>query len=225
MTSKVDLYKSISLKETADLIMAVGQHSTVLAQGEMGIGNTSAASLLLSRLTGLDIAVCTGVPQVPVHIENFGGSREKVIQEKRALFTALKPEGTVVAIDDGSALDDDVHLRVSHHCSPRSSPAECPPSSVKSRIGSSPAKLSRPRKNAEDEPVSVTISHACATFCIQVPIVDVNAPNQRMRKSRYISAAAMRCRALDDVSGAVDPGSGSAAGGSVERRGQSPVGH
>ena len=28
--------------------------------GEMGIGNTSAASLLLARLTGLDIAVCTG---------------------------------------------------------------------------------------------------------------------------------------------------------------------
>lgn len=32
----------------------------VLLLGEMGIGNTSAASLLLSRLTGLDIAVCTG---------------------------------------------------------------------------------------------------------------------------------------------------------------------
>jgi len=28
--------------------------------GEMGIGNTSSASLLLARLTGLDIAVCTG---------------------------------------------------------------------------------------------------------------------------------------------------------------------
>jgi len=28
--------------------------------GEMGIGNTSAASLILSRLSGLDIAVCTG---------------------------------------------------------------------------------------------------------------------------------------------------------------------
>jgi nicotinate-nucleotide--dimethylbenzimidazole phosphoribosyltransferase len=31
-----------------------------LLLGEMGIGNTSAASLLLSRLAGLDIAVCTG---------------------------------------------------------------------------------------------------------------------------------------------------------------------
>ncbi|MGE0331946.1 MAG: nicotinate-nucleotide--dimethylbenzimidazole phosphoribosyltransferase [Ramlibacter sp.] len=29
--------------------------------GEMGIGNTSAASLIQSRLTGLDIALCTGV--------------------------------------------------------------------------------------------------------------------------------------------------------------------
>ena len=28
--------------------------------GEMGIGNTSAAALLLSRLAGLDIALCTG---------------------------------------------------------------------------------------------------------------------------------------------------------------------
>ena len=31
-----------------------------LLLGEMGIGNTSAASLLLARLAGLDIAVCTG---------------------------------------------------------------------------------------------------------------------------------------------------------------------
>jgi len=31
-----------------------------LLLGEMGIGNTSAASLLLSRLAGLDIALCTG---------------------------------------------------------------------------------------------------------------------------------------------------------------------
>jgi nicotinate-nucleotide--dimethylbenzimidazole phosphoribosyltransferase len=33
----------------------------VLMLGEMGIGNTSAASLLMARLTGLDIADCTGV--------------------------------------------------------------------------------------------------------------------------------------------------------------------
>ncbi len=32
----------------------------VLLLGEMGIGNTSAASMLLARLAGLDIAVCTG---------------------------------------------------------------------------------------------------------------------------------------------------------------------
>ena len=32
----------------------------VLLLGEMGIGNTSAASLLLARLTGTDIAQCTG---------------------------------------------------------------------------------------------------------------------------------------------------------------------
>jgi nicotinate-nucleotide--dimethylbenzimidazole phosphoribosyltransferase len=32
----------------------------VVLLGEMGIGNTSAASLLMSRMTGLDIGVCTG---------------------------------------------------------------------------------------------------------------------------------------------------------------------
>lgn len=35
-------------------------NGNVLLLGEMGIGNTSVASLLMSRLTGLDIADCTG---------------------------------------------------------------------------------------------------------------------------------------------------------------------
>jgi len=37
-----------------------GLPGNVLLLGEMGIGNTSAAALLLARLTGLDIADCTG---------------------------------------------------------------------------------------------------------------------------------------------------------------------
>jgi len=37
-----------------------GLPGNALLLGEMGIGNTSAASLLLARLAGLDIAVCTG---------------------------------------------------------------------------------------------------------------------------------------------------------------------
>ncbi|MDH4450646.1 MAG: nicotinate-nucleotide--dimethylbenzimidazole phosphoribosyltransferase [Rhodoferax sp.] len=37
-----------------------GLPGNALLLGEMGIGNTSAASLLLARLGGLDIAVCTG---------------------------------------------------------------------------------------------------------------------------------------------------------------------
>nr|WP_295776645.1 nicotinate-nucleotide--dimethylbenzimidazole phosphoribosyltransferase [Rhodoferax sp.] len=37
-----------------------GLPGNALLLGEMGIGNTSAASLLLSRLAGLDIAMCTG---------------------------------------------------------------------------------------------------------------------------------------------------------------------
>ncbi len=41
-----------------DLVRRLPGNALLL--GEMGIGNTSAASLLLSRLAGLDIAVCTG---------------------------------------------------------------------------------------------------------------------------------------------------------------------
>ncbi len=37
-----------------------GLPGNALLLGEMGIGNTSAAALLLSRLGGLDIALCTG---------------------------------------------------------------------------------------------------------------------------------------------------------------------
>lgn len=37
-----------------------GLPGNALLLGEMGIGNTSAASLLLARIAGLDIAVCTG---------------------------------------------------------------------------------------------------------------------------------------------------------------------
>jgi nicotinate-nucleotide--dimethylbenzimidazole phosphoribosyltransferase len=37
-----------------------GLKGNALLLGEMGIGNTSAASLLMSRLTGLDIVDCTG---------------------------------------------------------------------------------------------------------------------------------------------------------------------
>ena len=40
--------------------MVQGLPGNALLLGEMGIGNTSAASLLLARLAGLDIAVCTG---------------------------------------------------------------------------------------------------------------------------------------------------------------------
>ena len=42
------------------LELVQGMPGNALLLGEMGIGNTSAASLLLARLAGLDIAVCTG---------------------------------------------------------------------------------------------------------------------------------------------------------------------
>jgi hypothetical protein len=46
-----DLYKSLSLQQTADLILAVGDSTTVLAQGEMGIGKSSILSILKSKLS------------------------------------------------------------------------------------------------------------------------------------------------------------------------------
>ena len=42
------------------IALVKGLPGNALLLGEMGIGNTSAASLLLARLAGLDIAVCTG---------------------------------------------------------------------------------------------------------------------------------------------------------------------
>ena len=67
-----------------------------------------------------------------------------------------------------------------------------PPTSVSSRIGSSPMSESRPRKNADAEPVSVTMSHACATFCIHVPMLEPSAPIHRRRKSLWVRAEARR---------------------------------
>ena len=46
----MDLYKSITLKQTTDLIQAVGHRVTVLAQGEMGIGKSSILKTLKERL-------------------------------------------------------------------------------------------------------------------------------------------------------------------------------
>jgi nicotinate-nucleotide--dimethylbenzimidazole phosphoribosyltransferase len=47
-----------ALQNGIDLVKTLPGNALLL--GEMGIGNTSAASLLLSRLTGLEIEVCTG---------------------------------------------------------------------------------------------------------------------------------------------------------------------
>lgn len=47
-----------ALQNGMDIVKSLPGNAVLL--GEMGIGNTSAASLLLSRLTGLGIEVCTG---------------------------------------------------------------------------------------------------------------------------------------------------------------------
>jgi len=53
-----DLYKSVTLQECADLIHAVGDSVTVLAQGEMGIGKSSMLKMLQAKLP--DHFVCYG---------------------------------------------------------------------------------------------------------------------------------------------------------------------
>src|SRR5438128_10692361 len=59
-------------------------------------------------------------------------------------------------------------------------------------IGSCCRKASRPRKNAEF--VSDQTSQFCATICIHVPMLDVQAPNHCTRKSRYVKAVSVRRR-------------------------------
>jgi nicotinate-nucleotide--dimethylbenzimidazole phosphoribosyltransferase len=49
---------SAALEQGMELVKALPGNALLL--GEMGIGNTSAASLILSRISGLDIEVCTG---------------------------------------------------------------------------------------------------------------------------------------------------------------------
>jgi hypothetical protein len=52
-----NLYKTITLKETADLIASIGDEDTVIAQGEMGIGKSSMLKMLREKL-GDDYYYC-----------------------------------------------------------------------------------------------------------------------------------------------------------------------
>src|SRR4051812_1172731 len=63
--------------------------------------------------------------------------------------------------------------------------------SEKRMIGSCCRNASSPRKNGE-ELVSETISQFCATICIQVPMLEVQAPIHCTRKSRYVKATSVR---------------------------------
>jgi hypothetical protein len=46
----------------------------------------------------------------------------------------------------------------------------------------------KPGKNADFDPVISSASQDQATFCIHVPVADVNAPVRIKRKSRQLSA-------------------------------------
>src|SRR5438552_19173110 len=68
-------------------------------------------------------------------------------------------------------------------------------------IGSCCRNASSPRKNAEL--VSETTSQFCATICIHVPMLEVQAPNHCTRKSRYVNAASVRRMARAPMDGVV----------------------
>ena len=57
-TAMTDAQRNTALANGAALVRSLPGNALLL--GEMGIGNTSAASLLMSRLTGLDMVDCTG---------------------------------------------------------------------------------------------------------------------------------------------------------------------
>ena len=60
--------------------------------------------------------------------------------------------------------------------------ATTPPISENRKIGMLPRKASSPSMRAEPE--ILYTSQLCATICIHVPMLDVQAPNQSTRKSR-----------------------------------------
>src|SRR5574341_975452 len=68
--------------------------------------------------------------------------------------------------------------------------ATTPPTSENRKIGISPRNASRPSRNGEPEICST--SQLWASFCIQVPTLEVHDPSQRSRKSRYRKALKTR---------------------------------
>ena len=60
--------------------------------------------------------------------------------------------------------------------------AATPAKRASEKIGKSPRNESRPTQNGE--PPSTSTSQLCASFCIHVPMLDVQAPDHIRRKSR-----------------------------------------
>ena len=100
----------------ADLIKTLPGNALLL--GEMGIGNTSAASLIMSRLTGLDIEECTGAGtglDAPAVQRKIGILREVLerhsqVQEPLEVLAALG--GFEIATMVGAVLQASLERRV-----------------------------------------------------------------------------------------------------------------
>ena len=100
--------------------------------------------------------------------------------------------------------------------SPRS--ASTPPTSVNPQAGASIAKASRPTRN--DEPLSESISHGCATCCAQVPMFERRLATQNVPKRR------VRSRAIEARKVSAVPGTATMAamyGIARHRLGEAPV--
>ncbi len=76
-----------ALHNGRELVRALPGNALLL--GEMGIGNTSSAALLLSRLAGLDIALCTGA--------GTGLDAAAIIRKTAVLRTVLRQHAGVTA--------------------------------------------------------------------------------------------------------------------------------
>lgn len=101
-TADASVGPAMSAKQCAQAVangiaLVKGLPGNALLLGEMGIGNTSSASMILSRLCGLDIADCTGA--------GTGLDATAVIRKTQVLREVLlRHEGVVAPLDVLAAL-------------------------------------------------------------------------------------------------------------------------
>ncbi|SMC26583.1 nicotinate-nucleotide-dimethylbenzimidazole phosphoribosyltransferase [Andreprevotia lacus DSM 23236] len=90
----------LALQRGADIVAGLAaQGCTVLALGEMGIGNTSAASLLMAQLTDVPLADCTG--RGTGHDDDGLARKLAVLQQVQARHASLSAPLDILAAVGG----------------------------------------------------------------------------------------------------------------------------